>query len=535
MRSCCSATRSTSGPGVDDRPGSRCRPRRPHSTNRPRSNGRRSGRCATNASNIFRPASCIFSTRGPATSRRIPTAARPATRSRRQSSRASSSWWNGMPTQSGGTIDCSGRRWTSSQFDNSYIRDLQTQFAANGRRIWVLDVTSDLGIPTYVAIMHWIHNSQENIEFGSGAHFDARIALLRTLTELNQFLSIGLMGGGAGDKSSLDGSTPLRLQDHPYLTPSDAPAVQARLRLEVRQPRYARAGNRLREPRQTRRPRLSRARSDAPRHRGPGRQSGRSGTAAFLSPLRAWPALRRSGKARIARAAAAGKRAQSDSPPYLRVISGLPARQTKRGRRAAPATLSARLSGHVALEAHADGESSPASTAIRSAGKVQRRRGGARAGPPHGSAARLVGSEGRSIDKEIDLLVRRLARHGLLEYRLGRPRNGEDKVVIEPQVPDYWPQTPQLGNADVLVLSRFAYMRRRGDEMVLESPRAGALFRICDPKIAAALAMLSTPQPIKRMRRQDGFPGSSFSLCWSIARSCSRSTLPRQRAAAQRG
>ena len=116
-------------------------------------------------------------------------------------------------------------------------------------------------------------------------------------------------------------------------------------------------------------------------------------------------------------------------------------------------------------------------------------------------------SGSRNIDKEIDLLVRRLARHGLLEYRLGRSRNGEDQVVIEPQVPDYWPRTPQLGNADVLVLSRFAYMRRRGNEMVLESPRAGALFKICDPKIAAALAMLSTPQQIKQLRRQDGFPG----------------------------
>jgi ribosomal protein S12 methylthiotransferase accessory factor len=69
-------------------------------------------------------------------------------------------------------------------------------------------------------------NGQENIEFGSGAHFDPRIALLRALTELNQFLSIGLMGGGKGDKSSLDGTTPLRLKDHPYLTPSNSPAVQ---------------------------------------------------------------------------------------------------------------------------------------------------------------------------------------------------------------------------------------------------------------------------------------------------------------------
>ncbi len=116
-------------------------------------------------------------------------------------------------------------------------------------------------------------------------------------------------------------------------------------------------------------------------------------------------------------------------------------------------------------------------------------------------------ADGRSIDKEIHRLVRRLAGHGLLEYRLGRSRNGEDQVVIEPQVPDYWPRTPQLGNADVLVLSRFAYLRRRGNDMVLESPRAGALFRICDPKIATTIATLSAPQQIKRLRRHDGFPG----------------------------
>ena len=113
------------------------------------------------------------------------------------------------------------------QFNDSYVRDLQSQLTETGRRLWVLDVTSDLGIPSFVAIMHWMHDSQENIEFGSGAHFDTRIALLRALTELNQFLSIGLMGGGrTGEQSSLDGSTPLRIEDHPFLTPSDDPAVQ---------------------------------------------------------------------------------------------------------------------------------------------------------------------------------------------------------------------------------------------------------------------------------------------------------------------
>jgi len=113
-----------------------------------------------------------------------------------------------------------------SQFDDSYIRDVRTQFAETGRRLWVLDVTSDLGIPTYVAITHWMQNGQENIEFGSGAHFDPRIAALRALTELNQFMSIGFLGGGTGEKSSLDGITPLRLQDHPYLTPSNSAAIR---------------------------------------------------------------------------------------------------------------------------------------------------------------------------------------------------------------------------------------------------------------------------------------------------------------------
>jgi bacteriocin biosynthesis cyclodehydratase domain-containing protein len=113
-----------------------------------------------------------------------------------------------------------------AQFDDSYIRGLQEQLIQAGRRFWVLDVTSDLGIPTFVAITHWMQNGRENIEFGSGAHFDARIALLRALTELNQFLSLGLMGGGTGEKSSLDGTTPLRLQDHSYLIPSGNPMVR---------------------------------------------------------------------------------------------------------------------------------------------------------------------------------------------------------------------------------------------------------------------------------------------------------------------
>jgi SagB-type dehydrogenase family enzyme len=107
-----------------------------------------------------------------------------------------------------------------------------------------------------------------------------------------------------------------------------------------------------------------------------------------------------------------------------------------------------------------------------------------------------------AVAKEVDALAHRLARHGLLEYRLSTLRDEQDLVVIEPQVPEYWPQRAKLGDGDTVVLSRFAYLRRRGNEMVLESPRAGALFRIGDPAIGAILAALSRPQKISKLRRQ---------------------------------
>lgn len=105
------------------------------------------------------------------------------------------------------------------QFDDSYVRDLKIQLAETGRRVWAIDITSDLGIPSFVAISHARENGRDFVEYGSGAHFDPRIAILRSLTELNQFLSIGLMG--AREWSGVDDDDePFRLHHHPYLLPS---------------------------------------------------------------------------------------------------------------------------------------------------------------------------------------------------------------------------------------------------------------------------------------------------------------------------
>jgi SagB-type dehydrogenase family enzyme len=176
-------------------------------------------------------------------------------------------------------------------------------------------------------------------------------------------------------------------------------------------------------------------------------------------------------------------------------------------RQAVPETVSARLLGQVTLEVQTsrkivacfDDFSVDLGKFSASAAK---RAQDLRVGLPLSSFA----SHRRTINKEIDRLVHRLARHGLLEYRL-RSQSGDDQVIIEPQMADYWPHILQLCDEDNLVLSRFAYMRRRANDVVLESPRAGALFRICKPKIVAALALLATPQPVRWLRRQSG-------SCW---------------------
>ena len=83
-----------------------------------------------------------------------------------------------------------------SQFDDPYVRDLQSPACRNrtpalGARHHQRSRDSELRGDVALDAK----TGRNFVEFGSGAHFDARIAVLRALTELNQFLSIGLMGG----------------------------------------------------------------------------------------------------------------------------------------------------------------------------------------------------------------------------------------------------------------------------------------------------------------------------------------------------
>src|SRR5262249_36241654 len=151
---------------------------------------------------------------------------------------------------------------------------------------------------------------------------------------------------------------------------------------------------------------------DAPRHRGPGRARDRSRTAALLSPLRAGPALRHSDQARVARPAGGGRRRQSDSPPHLKFAPGLRAPEEKPGQRASARAppVSARLASRVTLEAFAIGkiiasrDGSAVDLGTFSAAAADRAQD-LRAGLPLAALA----AGGRAVDKEVDLLVRRLA------------------------------------------------------------------------------------------------------------------------------
>jgi SagB-type dehydrogenase family enzyme len=185
-------------------------------------------------------------------------------------------------------------------------------------------------------------------------------------------------------------------------------------------------------------------------------------------------------------------------------------------RRTPPAVLSARLNDPVTIEARGSGDVIARFNGISLAlGKFSSAAAERARTLQTGLPLAAFASSRKAVDKEVDLLVRRLAARGLLEFPLARSgsrrrRSDQDLVIIEPQAADYWPQIARLRDSDTLALSRFAYLRRRADEMVLESPRARALFRICDPAIAAVLAAMAVPRQIKQLRQTGGFPGDEF-------------------------
>jgi ribosomal protein S12 methylthiotransferase accessory factor len=112
------------------------------------------------------------------------------------------------------------------EFDEPYLPQLARWYCARNRELWVLDITSDLGIPTFGALSRRTDGPPESITMGFGAHLDARIAVLRAVTELNQS---NVLCRAFGDLPAIDGDDALQhdwmietaLSLHPSLAPAD--------------------------------------------------------------------------------------------------------------------------------------------------------------------------------------------------------------------------------------------------------------------------------------------------------------------------
>jgi oxazoline/thiazoline synthase len=109
-----------------------------------------------------------------------------------------------------------------SSFEEPYFEELTAAYQRLGRELWMLDLTSDLGVPTFAALSRRTDSPREEITLGFGAHFEAKIAALRALTEGNQFLPV--LQRASGPVSHGDDSDPMSawmgtatVSNQPYL------------------------------------------------------------------------------------------------------------------------------------------------------------------------------------------------------------------------------------------------------------------------------------------------------------------------------
>jgi len=110
-------------------------------------------------------------------------------------------------------------------FDDPYMQKLRAFHVSIHRDLWVLDVTSDLGIPAFVAVSRRNDKPMEDIVFAPAAHLDAQLGVQRALTELNQLVSavhnVDKDGYTFDDEASVAWWKSATLANQPYLVPND--------------------------------------------------------------------------------------------------------------------------------------------------------------------------------------------------------------------------------------------------------------------------------------------------------------------------
>lgn len=75
-----------------------------------------------------------------------------------------------------------------ASFGEPYFDALLAHYAAMGWQLWVLDITTDLAVPSFVGLARCLADARFCIGFGS--HLDAALAVQRALTEVNQLFGL---------------------------------------------------------------------------------------------------------------------------------------------------------------------------------------------------------------------------------------------------------------------------------------------------------------------------------------------------------
>ncbi|MFG1837095.1 TOMM precursor leader peptide-binding protein [Micromonospora sp. NPDC049175] len=125
-------------------------------------------------------------------------------------------WWYHRSRMPGVDLASFADPWTAACVDH--------HAAALGRELWALDLTADLGVPTFAAVSRRLGAGPEDVLVGFGAHLDARVALTRALTEVNQFLP-AVAGPTSGSRYGVDDPDTarwfgtVRVADQPWLAP----------------------------------------------------------------------------------------------------------------------------------------------------------------------------------------------------------------------------------------------------------------------------------------------------------------------------
>ncbi len=115
-----------------------------------------------------------------------------------------------------------------ASFNDPYLDEAVSRYKEKyNRKLWVLDVTNDFGIPVFVAISYRFDKEKQDICVSAGAHFDPHIAALRAVCELNQYISAVLKSTDEPgsytyfDKECNDWWQNATLVTDPYLLPDE--------------------------------------------------------------------------------------------------------------------------------------------------------------------------------------------------------------------------------------------------------------------------------------------------------------------------